>query len=208
MIIGLTGGIACGKSIVSDALAGLGLNVVDADVIARDLVAKNSPALKEIVAYFGSKYLNADGTLNRNKLGSLIFSSIKDRLKLQAILHPRIIAEIKREIDAARRSGNDLVVCAPLLIEANITHLVDVVWVVRSQVRTMMRRLCARDELSEVEAVKRIQAQMPVEEKVKYADYVLDNEFTIDGLIEKVGETYRLSKGEFVRKAEERADVQ
>src|SRR3990170_3144357 len=139
MIIGLTGGIACGKSIVSDTLASLGLRVIDADIIARDLVTKDSPALNEIIGNFGSSYLHPDGTLNRAKLGSLIFSSLKDRLKLESILHPRIIAEMVREIDSARKANDDLVVCAPLLVEANITHLVDVVWVVRSNVRTMMR---------------------------------------------------------------------
>src|SRR3990172_11771610 len=103
-IEGLTGGIACGKSIVSDTLASLGLRVIDADIIARDLVTKDSPALNEIIGNFGSSYLHPDGTLNRAKLGSLIFSSLKDRLKLESILHPRIIAEMVREIDSARKA--------------------------------------------------------------------------------------------------------
>ncbi len=182
MIIGLTGGIACGKSIVASVLAEVGLQVIDADVLARKLVRQGSPILDEIRSVFGERILLGDGSLNRKILAQIVFSSFKDRLKLEAILHPEIIEIIKDEIEKARTARVDLVVCAPLLIEANLTSLMDVIWVVRSDNKTAIKRLCNRDGLTEFEAIKRIESQMPIEEKIDYADFVIDNDGTISEL--------------------------
>lgn len=182
MIIGLTGGIACGKSIVASVLAEVGLRVIDADVLARELVRQGSPILDDIRSVFGDAIFFDDGSLNRKMLAQVVFSSFKDRVKLEAILHPAIIAIIKDEIAGARSSGEDIVVCAPLLIETNLTSYMDVIWVVRSDTKTMLKRLCNRDGLTEFEAIKRIETQMPIEEKTDYADFVIDNDGTISEL--------------------------
>ena len=175
-VIGLTGGIATGKSTVSRMLAEKGLPIVDADLIAREVVEPGKPAYREIVQTFGGEILQADGTLNRKLLGKLVFGDPARLQTLNQITHPRIREEIEGRLQALRDKGIKLAVLdAPLLIEANLQPLVDEVWVVTCPRELQIKRLQERDNLSVPEAEARIKAQMPLEEKIKYAQRVIDN---------------------------------
>ncbi|AFV12006.1 dephospho-CoA kinase CoaE [Thermacetogenium phaeum DSM 12270] len=179
-VIGLTGGIASGKSLVSAYLRELGAQIIDADEIARRVVQPGGPVLREIVAEFGDAVLNADGTLNRKELGRIVFSDPAKLDRLNRIIHPQILAEIKMLLNKHRKSGSEriAVLDAPLLYEVGGEGLVDEVWVVDVDYPTQLKRLMRRDNLSEEDARRRIAAQIPLEEKVRRADRVIDNRST------------------------------
>ncbi len=174
--VGLTGGIAVGKSYVSALLRELGCHVFDADDIARAVVQPGMPALNDIVAAFGPEVLAADGTLDRAKLGRLVFADAGARSRLNAIVHPRVHAEQNRllgEVEARDPHGI-AVVDAALLIESGGYRRFDVVVVVWCRPEIQLARLMARNGLSRAEAAQRIAAQMPSEEKRRYADFEID----------------------------------
>ncbi len=174
--VGLTGGIAVGKSYVSALLRELGCHVFDADDIARAVVQPGMPALNDIVAAFGPDVLAADGTLDRAKLGRLVFADAEARSRLNAIVHPRVHAEqdrLLREVEARDPHGI-AVVDAALLIESGGYRRFDVVVVVWCRPEIQLARLMARNGLSREEASQRIAAQMPSEEKRRYADFEID----------------------------------
>lgn len=179
-VIGLTGGIASGKSLVSAYLRELGAQIIDADEIARRVVQPGGPVLREIVAEFGDAVLNADGTLNRKELGRIVFSDPAKLDRLNRIIHPQILAEIKMLLNKHRKSGSEriAVLDAPLLYEVGGEGLVDEVWVVDVDYPTQLKRLMRRDNLSEEDARRRIAAQIPLDEKVRRADRVIDNRST------------------------------
>jgi dephospho-CoA kinase len=176
-VIGLTGGIASGKSTVSRYLKELGEKVIDADIVARKIVEKGKPALEEIVDFFGEKVLNKDGTLNRKYLGSIVFSDPEKLEILNRITHRRIIDEIKKKIEYYKQLDKYEVVFldAPLLIEMKMNDMVDEIWLVTVDERTQIERLMLRDNLSFNEAINRINSQMPLKQKEKYADVIIDN---------------------------------
>ncbi|MBI5455009.1 MAG: dephospho-CoA kinase, partial [Deltaproteobacteria bacterium] len=162
MVIGLTGGIASGKTFVSNELKRLGAHIIDADVIAREIVEPGRPALAEIVKEFGLRILKADGTLDRKALAGIVFSD-KEKLQiLNGIMHPRIIERTKALIDEIQSSHKDplIVVDAAVLIEAGIHGSVDEVVVVLISEEEQMKRLIARDGLTEDEARKRVASQL------------------------------------------------
>ncbi|QUW04772.1 dephospho-CoA kinase [Chloracidobacterium validum] len=176
MRVGLTGGIAVGKSFVSSVLAELGCHVFDADHIARAVVEPGQPALAEIVAAFGPDVLTPTGTLDRARLGRLVFADAEARAKLNAIVHPHVHAEQDRrlrEVEAQDPQGI-AVVDAALLIESGGYRRFDVVVVVWCRPEIQLARLMARNGLSHAEATQRIAAQMPSEEKRRYADVEID----------------------------------
>lgn len=175
--IGLTGGIATGKSTVAALLKEKGAVIIDADIIARELVEPGRPAWQEIVDWLGRDILHLDGSINRERLGALVFSDEPARRKLNAILHPRVGQEMALRAEAARAANPQtvLVYDVPLLIEAGMQQAVDQVLLVYSSHKTQLRRLLVRDNLTREEALKRIRSQMPIEEKKKYAHAVIDN---------------------------------
>lgn len=177
VIIGLTGNIASGKSTVSRRLKMLGAKVIDADQTAREVVRPGEPALNEIVEHFGPGVLDNRGELDRKKMGSIIFSDPGARKKLNEITHPRIKEAIYREIERTAIEGgyNIVVIEAPLLIEVQLHRDVDEVWMVKIDQEEQIKRLAERDKLSREEALQRIKAQMPQEEKIKHAHRVIDN---------------------------------
>ncbi|MBP2640222.1 MAG: Dephospho-CoA kinase [Firmicutes bacterium] len=176
-VIGLTGGIASGKSSVSDILRKLGACVVDADQLARQIVEPDQPAWQEIVAHFGKAVLLPDGHLNRKLLGNIVFNSPSDREVLNKITHSRIFHEMEETIfDMEKRGHKIIVLDVPLLLEANFADLVDEVWVVYVNEEVEMERLQKRDHLTADEAKARIRSQMPLREKLRYATIVIDNE--------------------------------
>ena len=175
-ILGLTGGIASGKSTVSAYLAQNGALIIDADLIARQVVAKKSSGLKQIVAKFGGEILTASGELDRKKLGKLVFSN-KELLKaLTDITGPLIRAEILREIEAAKKAQVKLVVLdIPLLFETGYQTLCDKVMVVTIPSKLQLERVMKRDNLSAAEARKRIANQLPASKRNELADVLIDN---------------------------------
>lgn len=176
-VIGVTGGIACGKSTVAGILRDLGARVIDADGIAREVLAPGSPVLARVVERFGREVLRPDGSLDRGRLGCIVFRDPAARADLNAITHPAIIHLIEQRAEEARREGVDvLVIDAPLLLEEGMREAVDEVWVVACSREEQVQRLGRRDGLSPREAELRMEAQMPLEEKVRLADRVIPNE--------------------------------
>ena len=184
MNVGLTGGIACGKSTVSRMLEARGAAIVDADRIARDVVSPGRPALLDIRETFGDDVIGADGSLDRKRLGAIVFGDEAARKKLEAITHPRIRAEMKRQIEEwnAKEPGRLVVVDIPLLFESRLDRMfafedILVVYVPRE---VQLERLMARDGMSREDAERRIDAQLPIEEKRRLADVVVDNSGTLE----------------------------
>lgn len=194
MKLGLTGGIASGKSTVSAMLVKLGAKLVDADQVAREVVLPGEPALEQVVARFGQAVLNEDGTLNRSKLGSLVFTPDKQNLKdLEAILHPAIRARMQERMDAYLKEDPNLLVIAdiPLLYETNQAHLYDAVMVVYVPLEKQLQRLMEREGLTEEESSMRIKLQMDIEEKKRLANYVIDNSGSLEDTRRQVGQFWR-----------------
>ena len=177
LLVGLTGGIASGKSLVSALFQELGAHVIDADRLAREVVEPGQPAYQEIVEAFGREILQSDGRLDRKKLGGQVFADPEKRRRLEAITHPRIQVLRQARLQALAEQGFDGIVIqdAALLIEVGAADTVDRVVVVYVDEATQIERLTARDDLSEAEARQRIQSQMPLEAKARLAHYVVDN---------------------------------
>ncbi len=181
-IIGLTGGIATGKSTVSDYLASrYGLPVLDADVYAREAVAKGSEGLSAIAHRYGPDILLPDGTLNRPRLGQIIFNDITEKEWLEQQTHPFIRTRFK-EVSDSFPPNQTLVYSIPLLFESNLTHLVTEIWVVTCEATQQKQRLIARNHLSPEDAQSRMDAQMALKDKCALADHVLDNSTNKDDL--------------------------
>lgn len=177
MLIGLTGGIASGKSLVAGEMKRLGAFVVDADVIARRVIEKGAPAYLEIVKEFGEGILNADHSVNRGALAKIIFHDAAQRAVLNKITHSRIREAIWKEIEDVRKAHKDavIVVDAALLFENGLDREMDTVVAVLVDDDKMVERMMKRDGLTEAEARERLKAQMPAVEKALKADYIVDN---------------------------------
>src|ERR1041385_6975582 len=178
--VGLTGSIGVGKTFVASIFIEVGCHVLDADLTAREVVMPATPGLKAIVQEFGEDVLNTDGTLDRKRLGALIFADENERQRLNHILHPFIIArqdEILREWEREDPKGVGIVDAA-LMIESGGYKRFDKLIVVHCRPEVQLERLMLRDKLSREEAERRINSQMPQEEKQKFADYLID---TSDG---------------------------
>ena len=183
-IIGLTGGIATGKSTVSKILVERGYEVIDADVVARELQAKGGPVLLELTKTFGATILDADGNLIRGKLGDIIFTDDKARAQVDDIFRPAVRAEFERRI--AQSTAEILFLDVPLLFEAGFDELTQKNLVIKTSKQKQLKRLMDRNDLTVEEAQARINAQMPLDEKVTRADYVIDNEGSLQDLLQQV----------------------
>jgi dephospho-CoA kinase len=195
LVVGLTGSMASGKSVASKTLRDLGLPIIDADLIAREMVKPNEAGYRDIVDHFGKGILNPDQTINRRRLAKIIFSDPEERERLNSLLHPRIVKELKRRIENFKEKGERMVIVdAALLIEAGQLPLVDKLIVVIVSERLQIKRLAQRDHLTEKEARERIATQMPLSEKIKLADYVVNNNGPARKTVKRVKEVYnRLS---------------
>jgi dephospho-CoA kinase len=172
--VALTGGIATGKSHVLAVFQALGVPTIDADLLARDAVAPGSAGFEAVKARFGPAILTAAGALDRRKLGELVFADTQARRDLEALIHPAVVAAIDRwftSLDAAAHAF--AVADIPLLFETGREHQYDVVVVTACDPQTQILRLIARDRIGEAEARQRIGAQLPIDEKVRRADYVI-----------------------------------
>lgn len=186
-VIGLTGGIASGKSTAARLLDELGAPVIDADHLARQAVAPGTGALAEITAAFGGTALRADGTLNREELGRRVFADPEARRTLERIIHPEVRRLAKLKLEKLAQAGARVVFyMAPLLIEAGADTLCDEIWVVDVDAATQRQRAMDRDGLSAVEAQQRMSAQMPLTEKAARGDRVIDNRGTVRELSERL----------------------
>ncbi|MDN4527487.1 dephospho-CoA kinase [Fictibacillus fluitans] len=187
MIIGLTGGIASGKSTVSNLLRSHGLPVVDADIIARQVVEQGHPAYEKIVEQFGEDILDEARNIDRKKLGSIVFTNEEKRMVLNGIVHPAVRMGMKNEAAAHLKDGHPHVVLdIPLLFESELTHMVDRTLLVFVDEEIQLRRLMDRDGFTEAEAKSRIAAQMPLKDKVQLADAVIMNTGSLEELKDKV----------------------
>jgi dephospho-CoA kinase len=192
-VIGLTGNIGCGKSVVARMFEELGARVIDADLIARLVVEPGEPAWNEIVQTFGEAILNSDGTINRGKLGEIVFNDKEKREALNRISHPRIIERIKELIEEFRKENVEVVIVeAALIVEkGGMKPLINDLIVVTADEEAQIRRLIERNALSREEALSRIKSQMPLSEKVKYATYLIDNSGTLDETRKQVEEVWK-----------------
>jgi dephospho-CoA kinase len=188
LVLGVTGGIATGKSTVVKCFVKAGIPVIDADIVAREVVEPGMPGLKEIQKVFGSEMINADGTLARKKLGKIIFADEQKRGLLNRTLGPFIRKEILQQIEIARKTTDLVVVDIPLLYETGYESVLDQVAVVYIPESIQLERLMKRDQLTKEEAQQRIDSQLSIEEKRQRADIIFDNQGTIAELESQVQE--------------------
>jgi dephospho-CoA kinase len=189
IIIGVTGGIACGKSTVSQILAEKGAIPIDVDAVGHQLLKRGSPVIDQLTEAFGNDILDASGDVSRQNLGAIVFKDKSALERLNAIVHPRIVEQSRAEArQLVEQDPNCIVLIdAALLIEAGAQDTVDIIVVVTASAEIQLQRLLDRSiaqtrPLSQEEAQARIDAQMPVSEKVKYADFVVENSGTLEEL--------------------------
>ncbi len=194
----MTGGIASGKSTVSRALRELGAIVIDADEVAHSIVEPGKPAWEDIVALFGMEILHEDQTINRDKLGSIVFDDPERLLELNQITHPRVMEQFKHMLQTIKFEKPDAVVFieVPLLYETHMERICDEVWVIWVDEETQIERLMKRDNLGREDAIKRIDAQMNLDEKARRADIVIDNRQTMEETIETATKYYKSILGQ------------
>jgi len=192
LIVGLTGGIASGKSSAAKIFIKLGVRLVDSDVLARVVVEPGRPALARIRERFGGGVKDADGTLSRERLRDIVFHDARALADLNSIVHPAVYAEMAREIAKYRKDPGEtiLMLDVPLLYESGGEGIVDKVAVVWIDRETQIRRLMGRDGFSREDAINRIEKQMDLDEKKQRADFVIDNTGTFEDLERRVGEVY------------------
>jgi dephospho-CoA kinase len=192
-VIGLTGGIATGKSTVSAMFKKAGAMIIDADRIAREVVKKGMPAYREIVAHFGSAVLLPDGEINRNALGDIIFKDPQKKQLLNRIVHPPVKKEVNRQLKQIERTHPKAVAILdiPLLIEAGMHQDLSEIIVVYTPQYIQIKRLMQRDQISEADALARVCSQMPIEEKKKLATIVIDNSGAIENTRKQTIEIFK-----------------
>ena len=196
--IGLTGGIASGKSTVSAWLAKQGAPIIDADIIARQVVEKGQPCLKQLVEAFGQTILLADGRLNRPLVGQLVFTDKAKRQKLNQIMHKAIKEKMAEQAAIYEKTGQTAAIYdVPLLVETGWYQWMDEVWVVAVSPKTQLKRLMLRNQYTELEAKERIASQMALADKIKVADKVIANDGTEDDLYKELGLLWQQKKGLF-----------
>lgn len=184
LIVGLTGGIAGGKSTVASMFKDLGAKIIDADQLGHRVILPHQPAWKKILKLFGQDILKNDLTINREKLAKIVFADQALLKTLNKITHPEIMKLVKKEInldrDKTRSQNKILIIDAALIYEAKIDRLMDQIIVVFIEEDKQIKRLNKRNHLSQNEALQRVKSQMPLKEKIKLADYVIDNSSSLN----------------------------
>jgi dephospho-CoA kinase len=198
LIVGLTGGVASGKTTVCQVLKEEGAYVIDADRIARELVQPLAPAWRKLVRAFGKEILREDGSIHRKKLADKVFADLRQRKLLNQILHPRIRKEMEQKAKEIGQKDPEAIVVidAPLLVELGDHRWMDKLMVVTSTQKQQIKRLEERDGVSREEALRMLASQMPVKDKVKLADFVIRNEGSLQKTKKKTREIFQeLKKG-------------
>ena len=193
ILVGLTGGVATGKSTVARMFKQCGAVVIDADLLARDVVKPGKPAWRAIVTLFGKTVLNPDRSLDRQALGSIVFRNRTKRRLLERIIHPRVAREQQRLVRrVAKRKPHAVVIYeVPLLFEAGVDKRVDKIIVVTADRETQIVRLTKRNSLSRAEALRRIRSQMPLAKKIRQTDHVLNGTLPRPSLRKQVGQLFK-----------------
>jgi len=178
LVVGLTGGIASGKTVVAKILRNLGAVVIDADEVGREAVLPHTECWKKLVAFFGRDIVKKDLTINRKKLADIIFNNPEQRVKLNSLTHPVIIKLIDEKLKIIKKSNPKgiVVISTALLVETELHEKYDRVIVVTARKETQLKRLMQRDGITRKEALARINAQLPLREKLKIADFKVTNE--------------------------------
>ena len=202
-VIGLTGGIASGKSTVSELLSVLGFKVVDADKAAREAVKKGSKGLAQVREVFGDEAIDENGEMNRRYMGDLVFNHPEKRLELNAIIHPIVRDIMEEEKQEYLKQGYNVIMDIPLLFENELENTVDEVWVVYTSESIQMDRLMQRNNLSLEDAKARVYSQISIDKKSRMADHVIDNlgdklelKQNLERLLEEEGYIEKLNYGE------------
>lgn len=193
LLLGVTGGIASGKSTVSQILKELGAPLVDLDVIARQVVEPGTTTLANIVDYFGKQVLCENGSLDRKNLSNIIFRDTEKRKKLESFIHPPIFEEFFKKVhEIAKKRPNAIIqVSVPLLIEQNLQFIFDKIVVVYISREQQVERLALRDGISRADASNMLNSQLPIEEKVGYADFIINNENSVEETRRQVEEMWQ-----------------
>ena len=185
LVVGLTGNIGCGKSSLSDIFRAEGIKIIDADIIARQIY-EDEKLLSKVYETFGNDIKNEDGSLNRKALGRIVFSDDEKLIQLNKLTHPVIRQKVSDEIEEYKSQNEEIVILdAALLVESDYLNFIDKLLVVTCKENIQIERIIARDNCSIEEALGRIKSQMSQENKVKYADYVIDNSATLSELRKK-----------------------
>jgi len=181
VVAGLTGGIATGKSTVSKMLASMGANIIDADRIAFDVVTKDKPAWRKIIDNFGENILYPDGEIDRKKLGDIIFNSQEKKLMLNSIVHPEVFSEMARMVKELSNNPSAIIILdVPLLIESGMNKGIKDVLLVYTPESIQLARLMQRDGINKKAAMSKIRSQMPIDKKLEYATFIIDNSSSLD----------------------------
>ncbi|HTY55206.1 MAG TPA: dephospho-CoA kinase [Candidatus Binataceae bacterium] len=193
LTIGLTGGIGTGKSAVTRILGELGATILDADKVGHEIYLPGGPAYDEVVAAFGSKILAPDKTIDRKRLGPIVFADPDALKRLNAIVHPKMFARMRAMVDEIRRDGNrsPIVIEAAILIEANWIPLFDEIWLVTASRENVLHRIERDRGLKPAQTEARIKAQLPDEERRRHAALVIDNDGSLDDLRAKLTQIWR-----------------
>lgn len=196
LLLGVTGGIATGKTVVSKMLEEMGAPIIDFDIIARQVVEPKKPAWQEIVAYFGEQVLQEDRNLDRKKLSDIVFQDLEKRKKLEGFTHPRISEEFLRQVNEITNTNPDAIiqVVIPLLIELNLQYRFHKILVVYSPKEMQIERLMKRDGITKEAAANILKAQLPIDEKIGYADFVIHNEGSMEETRKQVEELWESLK--------------
>ena len=196
LLLGVTGGIASGKTLVADMLKELGAALIDYDVIARQVVEPGEPAWKEITDYFGKQVLQEDDHLDRKKLSKIVFRDLEKRKKLESFTHPRIYEEFVKQVNEIADKDPEAIiqVAVPLMIELNLQYRFHKLLVVYITQEKQVERLVQRDGISKEEAANMLKAQLPIDEKVGYADFVIHNEGSIEETKRQVEDLWQTLK--------------
>ncbi len=193
LVIAITGGMGCGQSTVAKFFQKWGAKVINADLVARQVVNQDPEVRKELEKAFGKHIFYRNGRLNRKLLARIVFQDESKTRRLNRIVHPRMVSRIIDEIEKAREAGKYPIIAidAALIYELNLEHMFDYVVVVSSRMSHRIQRIKERDKLSEKEIIYRIQRQLPIEEKMKWGDFVIENNGTLEDLERKSRTVFR-----------------
>jgi dephospho-CoA kinase len=201
LVVALTGGIASGKSVIAGVWQELGCYIHHADLVAHEFMKPDMPAWKAIVDHFGQKVLNPDMTINRQKLGAIVFDNAKERAFLNSLIHPLVMQEKKEVINRVKREKSHKIFIseAALTIEAGTVEFFDKVVVAYCSKDIQVARLMQRDSIDREAALKKIHSQLPPEKKREYADYVIDTSGTIEETVEQSEQVFRYLMSDYVQ---------